>query len=91
LKKIESSSFNRFLRVRATVWAKGRTPRPNLPSLLIVMFSLADAEMRLVLAHLFFNFDFKLADKESRWDEQYAFVLYQKPSLMLHVEVRNSL
>src|SRR5262249_34903657 len=45
--------------------------------------SLADAEMRLILAHILFNFDFKLVDKESRWDEQQAFVLYQKHPLML--------
>jgi cytochrome P450 len=58
------------------------------PCLTNYLPSLADAEMRLILAHLLFSFDFKLVDKESRWDEQQAYLLYQKPPLMLHVESR---
>ena len=88
---IESSSVSHSPQVLAIVWAKGRTPWLILRPLLTTTSSLADAEMRLVLAHLFFNFDFKLVDKESRWDEQHAFVLYMKQPLMLHVEARSSL
>jgi hypothetical protein len=45
--------------------------------------------MRLILAHLIFNFDFRLVDEDARWDEQQAFVLYQKRPLMVHVESRS--
>jgi cytochrome P450 len=58
---------------------------------LINTASLADAEMRLVLAHLLFNFNFQLVDKDSKWEDQEAYVLYMKKPLMVHVKSRSSL
>jgi cytochrome P450 len=59
------------------------------PSLLTKCLpSMAYAEMRLILAYLIFNFDFELVDKSQMWDEQEAYVLYQKPPLMIHVKSR---
>jgi hypothetical protein len=84
-------SFSHFLLALAIVWAKGTENHICLLplfSLTKFFYSFAYAEMRLILARLLFSFDFELVDKENRWDEQSAFILYQKPPLMLHVKPR---
>jgi hypothetical protein len=46
--------------------------------------SLANAEMRLIVAKILFHFDLELVDKTRDWLKgQKVFTLWQKPSLMV--------
>lgn len=49
--------------------------------------SLAWAELRLVIASVFFSFDLELVDKESDWMAmQKVFTLWKKPGLMVRLK-----
>lgn len=51
---------------------------------------MAYAEMRLVLAKLFWNFDFELADNSNKWlDEQKTYLVWEKTPLMVNLRPRN--
>lgn len=52
-------------------------------------YSLAYAEMRLILAKVLFNFDMELADKEVDWWAQKAYLLWDKPPLEVYLTPRN--
>ena len=45
--------------------------------------SLAYAEMRLILARVLWNFDLKLEAESANWADHRAFVLWEKPPLMV--------
>jgi cytochrome P450 len=47
--------------------------------------SLAYMEMRIILARLLWNFDVELCEESKVWVEQKAFVLYEKPPLMVRL------
>ena len=47
--------------------------------------SLANVEMRLIMARLLFNFDFELMDHDFRWTKQKAYVVWDKSPLMLRI------
>jgi cytochrome P450 len=44
-------------------------------------------EMRLIIARLFFKFNLELCEESSRWDDQKAFVLWEKKPLMCRLAV----
>jgi cytochrome P450 len=50
------------------------------------LYSLAYAEMRLILAKVLFNFDLELEHKTQEWMEgQKVFTLWNKPSLFVKI------
>jgi cytochrome P450 len=50
-------------------------------------YSLAYAEMRLILAKLVFNFDMSLADDSRGWlRDQKAYTVWDKPALNIHMK-----
>jgi cytochrome P450 len=50
--------------------------------------TLAWAEMRTILSRLVWNFDMELVDPSKVWENQKTFVLWDKPSLMVKLKVR---
>ncbi|KAL4812402.1 cytochrome P450 [Aspergillus spinulosporus] len=52
--------------------------------------TLVYGEMRLVYALLLFNFDLKLADESQNWMEQRHWVMWEKPSLLVHLTPRET-
>ncbi|KIW01823.1 uncharacterized protein PV09_06675 [Verruconis gallopava] len=50
--------------------------------------NLAYMEMRIILARLLWNFDLELCDESRNWREQKAFILYEKPPLMVKLTVK---
>ncbi|KAL1854027.1 hypothetical protein VTK73DRAFT_8826 [Phialemonium thermophilum] len=50
--------------------------------------NLAYSEMRLILARLLFNFDIELADKNSQWLNQNAYIIWKKPPLEVYLHPR---
>jgi cytochrome P450 len=50
--------------------------------------SLANAEMRLALARVLFNFDLELQPESHSWNEQDIFVFWQKGALNVKVTPR---
>ena len=52
--------------------------------------SLAYAEMRLILARLFFAFDISLLDEKDKWDwgTQKTYIFWEKKPLMVQLRVR---
>jgi hypothetical protein len=54
--------------------------------LMFLWYSLAYAEMRLVVAKVLFSFDLELVDKTQDWfSGQKVFSVWEKPSLMVKV------
>ncbi|GME25720.1 Averantin hydroxylase [Neofusicoccum parvum] len=52
--------------------------------------NMAYAEMRLMLAKLFWNFDFELADNSNKWlDEQKTYLVWEKTPLMVNLRPRD--
>lgn len=51
--------------------------------------SLALAETSLILARIFWDFDFKLLPESLNWDDQNAFIVWDKPPLMVKL-IRHS-
>jgi hypothetical protein len=49
----------------------------------VARFSLAYAEMKLVLARIIYDFDFELADPGDDWFDQKVFTLWDKKPLLL--------
>ncbi|KAF7118574.1 hypothetical protein CNMCM5793_008108 [Aspergillus hiratsukae] len=49
-------------------------------------FSLAYAEMRLIVAKLLWNFDLTLHGDCCDWDDQTSYIIWQKPSLMVELK-----
>jgi hypothetical protein len=47
------------------------------------------AEMRLILAHMLWNFEFELCPESRGWAQQKIKVLWIKPPLMCKIKVRN--
>jgi hypothetical protein len=48
------------------------------------------AEMRLILAHMLWNFDFELCPESRGWDQDQKIKgLWIKPPLMCKIKVRN--
>lgn len=50
--------------------------------------SLAYVEMRIILARMVFNFDMELDPASSDWMNQDAFILWEKPELMVKLTPR---
>lgn len=50
-----------------------------------MLFSLAYAEMRLILARILFNFDLKLVNEEEDWMDQCTFILWEKGPLNIYL------
>lgn len=50
--------------------------------------NLAFSEMRQILARVLWNFDLELVDKQHRWEDQKAFLLWSKGPLMCHIKER---
>ena len=50
--------------------------------------NLAWAEIRTILARLVWHFDFEILDASRNWEKQKVFVLWEKPSLMVKLKVR---
>lgn len=50
--------------------------------------NLAYMEMRIILARLLWNFDFELCDESKEWLKQKAFILYEKPPLLVKLTKR---
>jgi cytochrome P450 len=50
--------------------------------------NLAYMEMRIILARVLWNFDVELCRESERWLEQRAFILYEKPPLMVRLTAR---
>lgn len=46
-------------------------------------FSLANAEMRLILAKLIWSFDMELQDESLNWSNHPSFLLWRRPRLMV--------
>lgn len=52
-------------------------------------FSLAQGALRLILANLFWHFDFELSDETKRdWPNQDAFLRWQKTPLVIQLKPR---
>lgn len=51
----------------------------------LIFFSLAYAEMRLILARILFNFDLKLVNDEEDWMDQCTFILWEKGPLNIYL------
>lgn len=47
-------------------------------------YSLAWAEMRLILGHLLWNFDVKLDPRSDEWNIQKTWFIWDKPDLEMH-------
>jgi hypothetical protein len=59
------------------------------PSLIVFLFSLAYAEMRLIMAKLVWNFDFELDPRSQDWIEQNkVYLLWEKPQLFIRLKPR---
>jgi cytochrome P450 len=55
----------------------------------LTIFSLAYAEMRLILAKLLWNFDIGLHPDSKNWlQEHMAYTLWQKPNLNIYIKSR---
>jgi hypothetical protein len=54
--------------------------------LLLARYSLAYAEMRLIVAKLLWNFDMTLHEGCRDWDDQTSYIIWQKPSLMVGLQ-----
>lgn len=51
------------------------------------LYSLAWAELRLIIAAVFFAFDLELANKQQDWiAEQELYTLWKKPSLIVKLK-----
>ena len=62
---------------------------PGLTSLKSQCISLGNLEMRLALARLIWNFDMKLSpDTDPAWDDQLAFIAFQKKPLIVELRAR---
>ncbi|KAF2108459.1 cytochrome P450 monooxygenase-like protein [Lophiotrema nucula] len=51
---------------------------------------LAQAEIRTILARLIWHFDMDLEAESRNWDKQKVFILWDKPSLMVRIRLRDS-
>ena len=51
----------------------------------MLLYSLAYAEMHLILARLLFEFDIELEDEKYDWINQRVFTLWEKPPLLLRL------
>lgn len=56
---------------------------------LILFFSLAYVEMRLILARMIINFEMELAEPDFDWIDQKVYNLWEKPPLMLKLLPRD--
>ena len=52
------------------------------------MTSLAYVEMRLLIALMMWHFDMELCSESKDWAGQKAFLLWQKPELMVKLRLR---
>ena len=51
----------------------------------LILDSLANAEMRLILAKLLWNFDIELPVESLPWINQKSFSLWKRPALMVNL------
>lgn len=51
-------------------------------------FSLANAEMRLILARVLYNFDLELDERSENWSRQETYILWNKPGLYVRLRPR---
>jgi hypothetical protein len=49
------------------------------------MISLSYTEMRLIMAHLLFNFDLELMPESNKWLDQKVFTTWEKNDLMVRL------
>lgn len=50
--------------------------------------NLAYLEMRLILSHLLWQFNFEAVDKDWRWEDQKTWILWEKRPLNARISVR---
>lgn len=50
--------------------------------------NLAYLEMRLILSHLLWQFDFQAVDRSWRWENQKTWILWEKRPLNVEVRIR---
>ena len=50
---------------------------------LTIRYSLANHEMRIILAKLIWNFDLELCPESENWMDQKVYMLWSKPALMV--------
>jgi cytochrome P450 len=55
----------------------------------LIPCSMAYHEMRLILAKVFYAFDFELAPESEDWKDQNTFILWQKKPLMCKLKAVN--
>lgn len=48
-----------------------------------LLLSLANAEMRLILTRVLFNFDMELDVRSENWEKQNSYLLWEKSSLFV--------
>ena len=53
-----------------------------------MQYSLANHEMRIILAKLLWNFDFELRPESENWIDQKVYLLWVKPPLMVNARYR---
>jgi cytochrome P450 len=58
---------------------------------MLIVYSLAYAEMRVILARILWNFDFELCDESRGWMVNVkAFTLWEKEKLMMKIKIRGA-
>lgn len=85
-----------FLLDLVTALVKSESPHPDirtlLPRIVLMCFSLAYAEMRLILAKLIWNFDIDIDPRSEEWlEKNTAFLLWEKPDLWVRLTPRSDL
>ena len=54
----------------------------------LMTFSLANAEMRLILSRVHYNFDLELDERSENWSRQETYILWNKPCLYIRLRPR---
>jgi hypothetical protein len=52
---------------------------------------MAYVEMRMILANMLWNFDYKLCDESQNWLDQKVYLVWQKNPLMVQLKPRKDL
>ena len=55
---------------------------------MLKLYSMAYVEMRMILASMLWNFDYKLCDKSQNWLDQKVYLVWQKNPLMVQLKPR---
>lgn len=76
---------------RGTVWVESKLSLCEIRVCMLIVYSLAYAEMRVILARILWNFDFELCDESRGWMVNVkAFTLWEKEKLMMKIKIRGA-